>query len=114
MTMAELDSVAASLLSPEELEAIQGGEYSDDEIEALKAIASDDGGDEDDGDDGRESGEDADEGESSDAGADATGENEAPVEDRQDEKFSPTYRAQLPSDYDEQLGALKQEFANLA
>ena len=33
--MAELDSVAASLLSPEELEAIQGGEYSDDEIEAL-------------------------------------------------------------------------------
>lgn len=113
--MAELDSVAASLLSPEELEAIQGGgEYSDDEIEALKAIASDDGGDEDDGDDGRESGEDADEGESSDAGADATGENEAPVEDRQDEKFSPTYRAQLPSDYDAQLNDLKHEFSALA
>ena len=59
--MEELDSVAASPF-PGRLEAIQGGEYSDDEIEALKAIASDDGGDEDDGDDGLNQARDADEG----------------------------------------------------
>jgi hypothetical protein len=108
--MAELDQLAASLLSPEELEAIQVGEYSDDEIEALKAIASEDEDGEEGGDDGQESVD----GESSDAGSDAAVENEATVEDREDDKFSPTYLAQLPSDYDAQLNALKQELSTLA
>ncbi len=108
-----LDSVASSLLSPEELEAINGSDYDDAEIDALKSLAGDDDEDDTDGDDRGE--DDAEVGEaSSETDSAATGANDSPAVDEPDEKFSPTYRAQLPADYDEQLTALKQEFANLA
>ena len=109
--MAELDSVAASLLSPEELEAIQGGEYSDDEIEALKAIASDDGVTKTTAMTAENQARTADEGESSDAGADATGRTRLLSRiDRTKSSLPPTGRNYPPTTM-RSFAGLKQEFS---
>ena len=113
--MSTLDADALATLTPEEREAIEGSEHSEADLEALKKVAGesdasdDDDGDQDDADDGDDDAAPI-EGKTApaEAAAEDDTEDEAPAR-----QAVPRYEAQLPSDYDDQIKALKDRDAEL-
>lgn len=113
--MSALDADALATLTPEEREAIEGSDIRDDDLDAMKKIASesdasdDDDGDQDDADDGDDDAAPI-EGKTApaEAAAEDAAEDEAPAR-----QAVPRYEAQLPSDYDDQIKTLKDRDAEL-
>lgn len=103
--MSALDADALATLTPEEREAIEGSDINDDDLDAIKKIADTQDDADDDGDDGDAAGDPP-----PDTGAAAAPQ---PVEEPQPAVITPRYDAQLPSDYDEQIRALKDRDAEL-
>ncbi|MFP5486265.1 MAG: hypothetical protein ACLGHV_11450 [Gammaproteobacteria bacterium] len=113
--MSALDADALATLTPEEREAIEGSDIRDDDLDAMKKIASksdasdDDDGDQDDANDGDDDAAPI-EGKTApaEAAAEDAAEDEAPAR-----QAVPRYEAQLPSDYDDQIKTLKDRDAEL-
>ena len=115
--MSALDADALATLTPEEREAIDSSEHSEADLEALKKIAgdADDASDDDDGDQD-DADDDGDDEAAPIEGKPAAAPAEAASEDADDEpapQAVPRYEAQLPSDYDDQIKALKDRDAEL-
>lgn len=125
MSAADIDQDALATLTPEEREAIEGNDYDDGDLEAMKKIAGDakasddDEDDEDEGDDGDEDagappveGEGAKPADSADDDGQANAE-EVEESDPPAAQAAPRYEAKLPSDYDDQIKSLKERDAEL-
>jgi hypothetical protein len=124
MSAAELDAEMLATLTPEEREAIEGSELSEADVKALEKVAgeaslADDNDDETD-DDGDDDGDG--DGDAAAAAAPIEGAKPAPAadagqDDDQDDEPAPQavprYEAKLPSDYDDQIKALKDRDAEL-
>lgn len=103
-----------NLLTSEEIEAAKQAEAGDDEIENLKAIASEDDDEGDDTDDGAEGKSD----DKTEAKADGEAESKDEESDEDDRPaleptFAPTFNAGDPSEIDGQLKAVRDERAAL-
>lgn len=107
----ELDADLASTMTPEELEAINGEDSPEEKLVMRQAPKDEEGDDEDDSDD---DGDDEDappvEGKTEDKPADDA--DEEPQEEPA-KPLTPRYEAALPSDYDDQIKALKDRDAEL-
>ena len=126
MSAMELDEDVLATLTDEEREAIESGDLSESEQEALKAIAQDD--DEDDGDNtdnappiegkdaaGDAAGEASGDADQGDAGEQPGAEDDAGHDDDEDERgFRPAYRSDLPQDFEQQLSDLDTQIDGLA
>lgn len=117
--MSTLDADALATLTPEEREAIEGHEYSDADLAALKKVTGD-GGDDDANDDDGDDDNGDDDGDDNDQHADSTPPPNAPDADddepdssQSNPKTSQRYEAKLPSDYDTQIKSLKERDAEL-
>lgn len=100
-------------LTPEERAAIGGDEYGDEDREIIKKIAgeaSDDDADEDDDDD---DGDDESAAPQEGKAAEPPAADDEPADEPVQAAVVPRYEAQLPSDYDDQIRALKERDAEL-
>lgn len=115
--MSALDADALATLTPEEREAIEGSDIQDDDLDAMKKIAGEsDSSDDDDDDQDDEDGDDADDDTGSppvEGKPEAATPAEEPAEEPEQPAAMPRYEAQLPSDYDDQIKALKDRDAEL-
>lgn len=116
-----IDKDLLDTLTPEERAAIEDQEFSPEELAAMKGIAGDEDPDgDDDGDDNQQPEKKTDENPEvkppvAAEPAEKTPEAANPAPDQASESVvAPTYNAQLPADYDEQVAALKSETRALA
>ncbi len=116
-----IDKDLLDTLTPEERAAIEDQEFSPEELAAMKGIAADGDPDgDDDGDDDQQPEKKTDENPEVKPAVAAepavkTTEAANPAPDQASESVvAPTYNAQLPADYDEQVAALKSETRALA
>ena len=119
-----IDKDLLDTLTPEERAAIEDQEYSPEELASMKGIAGEGDADGDDDNDG--DGDDKGSASSENDSAAATPASAAPAADKpadtvvpaakeeNESVLAPTYNAQLPADYDEQVAALKSETKALA
>lgn len=123
MSSENIDKDLLDTLTPEERAAIEDQEFSAEELAAMKGIAEDgdpDADDDDDGDDDQPPEKKTGEEPEPKPGVAAEPvekkpEADAPEPDQASESVvAPTYNAQLPADYDEQVAALKSETRALA
>ena len=110
---AELDKDVLATLTDEERAAIEGDELSESEQEALKSIAGDDDDDDDDGDDSGGGAAPIEGKGASDTDADGGGASDEEDAEPAERGFRPTYKAELPEDFDEQLSSLDAEHTGL-
>jgi hypothetical protein len=126
MSASKLSDETAAMLTPEEREAIEEGEFTDAELKALQTIAGDDAGPAGSGD-----GDDSDDDSADDEGAGAPIEGEgadgkkaegspanappaaAQTQDRPAAEASHRYEAKLPDDFDARVAAIKEREAAL-
>lgn len=117
--MSAMDADALATLTPEEREAIEGSDISDDDLDAVKKIAGSAGSDDDGNDDDDDDGDDGDDNTPPAEGkapapepAPAAADGDADPEP-EPAPAAPRYEAQLPSDYDDQIKGLKDRDAEL-
>lgn len=116
--MSAMDADALATLTPEEREAIEGSDISDDDLDAVKKIAGSAGSDDDGDDDADDDGDGDDDAPAAEGNAAAPAPAPAAEDDADPEPAPapaavPRYEAQLPSNYDDQIKALKDRDAEL-
>lgn len=114
MSANDIDTVdTLDTLTPEERAAIEGDEYGDEDREIIKKIAGEASDEDDADDDADDDGDDESAAPQEGKAAEPPAADDEPADEPVQAAVVPRYEAQLPSDYDEQIKALKEQEAEL-